>query len=145
MIISKTFKWHCAHRLLGHKGLCSNLHGHTYKLVVYVEGDTKHHDKDPDNGMIVDYGDLKKIVENVIVDKYDHATIIWEKDTDLFKAIIEVMKTKFLLISETTTAENIVIDIWFKLLEEIKDESFVLSKIELWETETSCAMVEVRR
>ena len=54
--IAKDFIWQMSHRLTFHKGLCQNIHGHSYKLRVYLTGET---DK---NGMIIDFYDLEKII-----------------------------------------------------------------------------------
>ena len=65
MKISKDIKFDCAHMLSNYEGKCANLHGHTYHGTVTIEGDT-----DVDKGMVLDYNEIKKIV-----DKYDHAII----------------------------------------------------------------------
>lgn len=65
MTISKDIKFDCAHMLSNYEGRCANLHGHTYHGTVTIEGST-----DNNTGMVVDYNDIKKIV-----DEYDHAVI----------------------------------------------------------------------
>ena len=52
MRISKEFRWEMGHRLQLHKGLCKNLHGHSYKMEVELTGDVL------ENGMVLDYYDL---------------------------------------------------------------------------------------
>ncbi|MEA3514244.1 MAG: 6-carboxytetrahydropterin synthase QueD [Nanoarchaeota archaeon] len=106
MKISKEFVFDAAHKLLWHKGNCQNLHGHTYKLVVTVEGQLN------ENGIVMDFGDLKKIVANEVISKLDHKYL-----NDIF---------------ENPTAENIVIWIWNQLKQELN-----LCEIKLWETPTS--------
>ena len=63
--VSTIFYFDAAHKLVSHKGKCKHLHGHTYKLVVTVEGEVE-------SGMVIDFEDLKKIVVPV-VEQYDHA------------------------------------------------------------------------
>src|SRR5210317_1043455 len=41
MLISKTFKFDAAHKIPNYNGKCSQLHGHTWKLVITLEGEIK--------------------------------------------------------------------------------------------------------
>jgi len=66
MIITKTFTFDSSHSLSWHKGKCKNLHGHTYKLEVSIKGELN------ENGIVMDFSDLKKIVKKIILEKYDH-------------------------------------------------------------------------
>ena len=65
-----------AHALYGHDGPCRHLHGHSYELFVTIKGEPL---QDPDsskNGMVMDFGDLKKIVRSKIIDRFDHALVL---------------------------------------------------------------------
>lgn len=80
--VTKEVTFDCAHMLAGHKGLCKNLHGHTYKVLVTVIGDDcKGRDDDllvvkgPAEGMTIDFKQLKGILETVIIEQFDHAFI----------------------------------------------------------------------
>ena len=57
MLISKDIKIHMAHKLTDYDGACNNIHGHTYKITVGVEGDNVN------NGMVVDFSVLKKVMK----------------------------------------------------------------------------------
>lgn len=76
MKISKEFRWEMGHRLPEHEGLCRNIHGHSYKMVLEIEG------KVQKNGMIIDFYDLGKIVKPIIKN-YDHAFMCYFKDMDM--------------------------------------------------------------
>lgn len=67
--ISRTFYFEASHQLPEYVGKCANLHGHTYELRVTVSGDTVDMDK---SGIIIDFGTLKRIVNETVVEKYDH-------------------------------------------------------------------------
>jgi 6-pyruvoyltetrahydropterin/6-carboxytetrahydropterin synthase len=74
--ITKEFKFEMAHALYGHDGPCRHLHGHSYELFVTIKGEPL---QDPDsskNGMVMDFGDLKKIVRSKIIDRFDHALVL---------------------------------------------------------------------
>ncbi len=66
MRLTRSFSFEAAHFLTKYHGKCEHLHGHTYKLWITIEGEIQ------ENGMILDHGFLKKIVNERIIDKFDH-------------------------------------------------------------------------
>lgn len=116
---TKSFTLHAAHYLPYHQGLCRNMHGHTYQLDVSVTGGIVN-GTDPDAGMIIDFGDLKRIVNARIVEHYDHGML-----NDYF---------------ENPTAELMAQEIWKRLVNEMPQGVF-LESIRLWETDTACVEV----
>ena len=77
--ITKEFQFEMAHALLGYDGPCKNIHGHSYKLKVTVKGKVKEDTADSDEGMVIDFGIIKDIVNELIIDKYDHSLVLNEK------------------------------------------------------------------
>jgi 6-pyruvoyltetrahydropterin/6-carboxytetrahydropterin synthase len=77
--ISKEFNFDMAHALLGYDGLCKNIHGHSYTLIVTVKGEPIHDDTSPKNGMLIDFGDLKRLIKGQIISEYDHALVLNDK------------------------------------------------------------------
>ncbi len=77
MRIGRVFHFDAAHFLLRYKGKCEQLHGHTYRLEVVVEGDKK------ENDMVMDFSELKNIVEETVLCKLDHGNMneIFENPT----------------------------------------------------------------
>lgn len=69
MICLKEFDFDAAHFLPNYNGKCEHLHGHTYKLVVKVEGTPDH------EGMVLDFVRFKNLVKELVVSKLDHAFI----------------------------------------------------------------------
>lgn len=67
MIISKTFRFEASHVLPKHQGKCARLHGHSWVLIVSIEGPI-----DPETGFVADYGKLKDLVDKLIIVKLDH-------------------------------------------------------------------------
>ncbi|TDT51346.1 6-carboxytetrahydropterin synthase QueD [Fonticella tunisiensis] len=111
MILIKEFEFDAAHNLVKYHGKCERLHGHTYKLVVKLEGT-------PDSeGMVFDFVELKRIVKEKVVDKFDHAYI-----NDIISQ---------------PTAENIAVYVWNELVEVLKRSNCRLYEVEVWETKTS--------
>jgi len=147
MMITKTFKWAMAHRLEGHKGLCKNCHGHNYKLIVNVESlDGKGIDKEKTNeGMVCDFTDLKIMVNDLIVEKFDHAFVYNEKDeysVEIAEFLVKKIDQKILALPFRTTAENMA-----KWIVDRLEKYFMLNEIrlkcisvELYETDGSSAI-----
>jgi len=61
VLVVREFRFDAAHYLPGYKGLCSNLHGHTFYLQIGVRGEI-----DLASGMVVDFNSLKKFVEGAV-------------------------------------------------------------------------------
>ena len=99
MKIAKEFKWEMGHRLPEHFGQCKNIHGHSYKMLVEFEGELD------ENGMVIDYYDVEKIV-NPIIEKLDHAFLI-NKDDKLTIEFLEKLSSKKVVIDFESTVENI--------------------------------------
>ena len=74
--VTKQFKFETGHALYGYDGLCKNVHGHSYKLDVTVIGVPIDEPENVKNGMVIDFGDLKAIVNQEIVYPFDHATVL---------------------------------------------------------------------
>ena len=131
MKIAKEFRWEMGHRLSFHNGKCVNLHGHSYKLIVEFEGTVD------GNGMLMDYYDVKTVV-SPIVDKLDHAFMVYDKDTDVIKAL-EGLGSNFVLVPYQPTAENIC----GYFLNEIKSAGLPGNitgiKVQVFETENTYA------
>jgi 6-pyruvoyltetrahydropterin/6-carboxytetrahydropterin synthase len=99
MKIAKEFHWEMGHRLPEHFGKCKNIHGHSYKMIVELEGELN------DSGMIMDYFDLKKTV-NPVIEVLDHAFMVHEKDEEIVR-FLESMKSKRVIVGFQSTVENI--------------------------------------
>ena len=99
MKIAKEFRWEMGHRLPEHFGLCKNIHGHSYKMLVELEGEINEH------GMIIDYYDVEKII-NPIIEKLDHAFMV-NKDDKTVLELLEKMNSKKVVVDFQSTAENI--------------------------------------
>ena len=109
--ITKQFNFETGHALFGYDGKCRNVHGHSYKLSVTVIGrpitDTSH----VKLGMVIDFGDLKRIVKEEIVDQFDHATV-FNKNTPHVELAQELMDRghNVILANYQPTSENMVLD-----------------------------------
>ncbi|MEP0303876.1 MAG: 6-carboxytetrahydropterin synthase [Maribacter dokdonensis] len=139
MRITKQFNFETGHALYGYDGKCRNVHGHSYKLSVTVIGspitDTNH----VKLGMVIDFGDLKKIVKEDIVDIFDHATV-FNKNTPHVELAKELTDRghNVILADYQPTSENMVIDFAAKIKSRLP-ENISLFSLKLQETDTSFA------
>jgi 6-pyruvoyltetrahydropterin/6-carboxytetrahydropterin synthase len=138
LTISKEFSFEAAHMLSEHEGDCKNLHGHSYKMIVEVTGDMQ-------NGMVIDFKDLKKIVKETIIDKIDHSFIYFNASNDEVEhKIADILKESGKRIFEVNyrpTAENMAMDFYNILNGNLKDKGIRVVSITLYETQTSFAKV----
>jgi len=111
--VTKAFTFDAAHNLINYKGKCEALHGHTYRLEVTVCGG-------PDqleNGLLMDFGDLKDLVNKEVLSKLDHSYL-----NDHF---------------EQPSTEIVAMWIFETLKPHVEKIGLVLTSVKLFETATS--------
>jgi 6-pyruvoyltetrahydropterin/6-carboxytetrahydropterin synthase len=134
--ITKAYKFDMAHALPGHDGLCSNIHGHSYELLVTLIGQPIDDKTSPKYGMVIDFKDLKGIIKGLIVDDLDHSLLL---RTDTPADLLDTLKKNFdriILVDYQPTSENMIID-FAKRIREALPEHVKLHHLKLWETVTS--------
>ena len=137
--ITKEFNFETGHALHGYDGLCKNVHGHSYKLAVTVIGAPIVDANQTKNGMVIDFTDLKKIVKEEIVDKFDHATVFNKNTPHLELAtLLSERDHDVILVDYQPTTEMMVIDFAEKISKRLP-ENISLFSIKLQETENSFA------
>ncbi len=111
MLVIKQFTFDAAHFVPSYHGKCEALHGHTYKLLVKVEG------KRDEEGMVIDFAVLKRIVKEQVLDVLDH------------KCLNDILPVP--------TAENIAVYVWDKLADVLLCENYHLFEVVVWETQNN--------
>jgi 6-pyruvoyltetrahydropterin/6-carboxytetrahydropterin synthase len=134
--ITKIFRFETAHAIHRYQGSCQNIHGHSYELHVTVKAMEPSEGYVDGLGIILDFKELKSIVQSQVVNAMDHKLL-------LSKAYLAVNETKFtsdelVVFDVEPTAENILIfardQIRVSLPEHIQ-----LHALKLWETRDSYA------
>jgi 6-pyruvoyltetrahydropterin/6-carboxytetrahydropterin synthase len=113
LMIEDTFA--SAHQLIGYEGPCENIHGHTWKVQVFLKGDNL--DK---LGMLYDFKQAKSTLKDIL-SEFDHKNL---NEMGYFR-------------KSNPTAENIartICDLYSDKIGDIK-----VSKVTVWESETTCA------
>ena len=137
--ITKQFSFETGHALYGYDGKCRNVHGHSYKLSVTVIGNPIEDTTHVKLGMVIDFTDLKKIVKEEIVDKFDHATV-FNKNTPHIELAKELENRghSVILVNYQPTSENMIIDFAERIKKRLPG-SIQLHSLKLQETESSFA------
>jgi len=137
--ITKKFNFETGHALYGYDGKCKNVHGHSYELSVTVIGIPLLDQNHVKYGMVIDFGDLKKIVKDEIVDPFDHA-IILNKNTPHLELANELIarEHRVILVDYQPTSEMMLIDFAKKIQAKIPN-TIKLFALKLQETGTSHA------
>ena len=135
--ITKIFIFETAHVLYNYDGKCKNLHGHSYKLFVTVKGTPINDLEHPKNGMVVDFGDIKKIVKEEILEPWDHAVLInsASPQKDLAQNL-EAQGHKVIHCNFQPTCENMLYEIADRIQVKLPD-NVTLAYLKLHETENS--------
>lgn len=137
--ITKQFTFETGHALYGYDGKCKNVHGHSYKLSVTVIGKPISDSSNVKYGMVIDFGDLKKIVKDEIEDVFDHATV-FNKNTPHIELAEELKKRghHVILVDYQPTSEMMLIDFVGRIKKRLPN-NVKLHSLKLQETETSYA------
>jgi len=136
--ITKLFSFEMAHALENHDGMCQNIHGHSYKLRVTVKGEPTSNGNSPKEGMLMDFSDLKNIVNHHIIEKYDHALVLKSTTNP---QMIEMLKKQYQKIEITNyqpTSEQLLLS-FVSILQQVLPSNVQLFSLRLSETETSYA------
>ena len=136
--ITKEFRFEAAHALKGYDGPCKSIHGHSYELSVTVTGSPLEDKESPKTGMVMDFGDLKKIIKKNIIDRVDHALIL-NKDYPVedVKKITEVF-CNIVWVDYQPTSENLLAD-FAERIRSFLPEGVQLYSLRLRETANSYA------
>jgi len=141
MLITKEIEIDMGHRVTNHKSKCSSLHGHRYRIEVGVDDKVITTEGSSDEGMVIDFGDLKEVMMEVLDAPFDHGMVLWLKDP-LVSYILADEKTKCHLVGFIPTAENLA-RYWFYLLKpRLEERDVKIKHIKVWETPSSTATYE---
>ena len=137
--LTKEFSFESAHALDGYDGLCREIHGHSYRLFVTIKGEPISEEGDPKLGMVMDFGDLKRIVNSEIVERLDHSFVL--RDSEQNGELKETLSAKFskvVLVDYQPTCENMLSDFAARLQRALP-VGVELYSLRLHETATSYA------
>lgn len=140
--VVRQIKFCAGHRLLGHEGKCANLHGHNYVTQFYVTG------SDVDAlGRVVDFSVINKLFKGWIDENWDHGVLLWDEDQEAIDAVSMMETNRLFCMPYNPTAENmakyLLCEVAPKLVKQIEGYDVTVTKVVVWETENSAAVVSL--
>ena len=142
MQITTRLEFDAGHRIPCHKSQCRNLHGHRYAIEITLSGDIIHQENASENGMVMDFSDVKKIAREHVVDVWDHAFLVYKDDFEVLNFLNSLPNHKTVVISSVPTAENMAAIAFEILNHQYKDvygNQLKLERVRLYETPNSWA------
>ena len=137
LTITRKLEFDAGHRIPDHKSQCRNLHGHRYTLELTLTGNVIEADGNSDNGMIMDFSDVKSLAKQHLVDVWDHAFLVYENDHAVRKFLASLPDHKTVVIDRIPTVENLA-KVAFDILQAVYLDNFGtglrLYKLVLYET-----------
>jgi 6-pyruvoyltetrahydropterin/6-carboxytetrahydropterin synthase len=142
MQITTRLEFDAGHRIPNHKSQCRNLHGHRYALEITLSGDIINASDVSENGMVMDFSDVKKIARESVVDVWDHAFLVFKEDKVILDFLNTLPSHKTVIFSNVPTAENMAAEAFKILKTQYKDtygNHLTLERVRLYETPNSWA------
>lgn len=105
--ITRKLEFDAGHRIPDHKSQCRNLHGHRYTIEITLIGEVIEEEGSSDNGMLMDFSDVKSLAHEHLVDVWDHAFLVYEKDSPVRDFLAGLPDHKTVVINKIPTVENL--------------------------------------
>ncbi|MDR1983709.1 MAG: 6-carboxytetrahydropterin synthase [Prevotellaceae bacterium] len=134
--VTKEFKFEMAHALTNYDGKCKYIHGHSYTLKITVTGQPNCDENNPKLGMVIDFGDLKKIINDNILERFDHSLLLSQKARLAADLKHEYQKVE--IVNYQPTCENIILH-FVEILKPVLPKTVSLYCLHLSETATTYA------
>ena len=142
MQITTRLEFDAGHRIPHHKSQCKNLHGHRYAIEITLSGNIISNEAASENGMVMDFSDVKTIAKTALVNVWDHAFLVYKDDTEVLNFLKSLENHKTVIFPTVPTAENMAQEA-FKILKEKYQDTYgnhlKLEKVRLYETPNNWA------
>lgn len=143
--ITRRLEFDAGHRLPNHASQCRNIHGHRYAIEITLTSDVVHEAGAADEGMVMDFGDIKRIANEKLVNLWDHAFLVHREDKVMVDFLAAIPSHKTVVLDDVPTAENLV-KLAFRILEHAYRDRFghelALTRVRLYETPNCWADAE---
>ena len=136
--LTKAFSFEMAHALVGYDGPCSAIHGHSYRLFVTVKGSPEGDEQSPKQGMVIDFGVLKQIVNEEVVNRLDHALVLSKKCDEQLREALKERYRNLVEVEYQPTSENLLEEFARRIISRLP-QGVMLYSLRLHETATSYA------
>lgn len=137
MLITRRLEFDAGHRIPGHHGQCRHLHGHRYALEVTLSGDIIATEGAAEQGMVMDFSEVKRIAWESLVEGWDHAFLVYARDAPVAAFLRSLSGHKTVELEAPPTAENLAA-IAFRVLDAAYQDRYGnhlrLERVRLYET-----------
>lgn len=135
--ITRRLEFDAGHRLPNHQGQCRNVHGHRYAIEITLSGELINEQGASDDGMVMDFGDIKATAKDKLVDVWDHAFLVYWRDEAMIDFLAAIEGHKTVVLEVVPTAENLA-KVAFTILKDAYRDRFghalTLQRVRLYET-----------
>ncbi|NNM83357.1 MAG: 6-carboxytetrahydropterin synthase QueD [Burkholderiales bacterium] len=139
MLITRRLEFDAGHRIPNHKSQCRHLHGHRYAIEITLSGKVIETEGASNQGMVMDYSDVKVIAKREIVDLWDHAFLVWKQDRQMMEFLDSIPGHKTVVLDTPPTAENLARIAFTKLESAYREAGLELARVRLYETPNNWA------
>ncbi|MCF8177814.1 MAG: 6-carboxytetrahydropterin synthase QueD [Sulfuritalea sp.] len=137
MQITRRLEFDAGHRIPNHQSQCRHLHGHRYALEITLGGGVIEAAGRPDDGMVMDFSEVKTIAKLHVVDLWDHAFLVWREDRAVMDFLGSLPEHKTVVLDLVPTAENLA-RVAFSILDPLYRDNYGnqlhLERVRLYET-----------
>ncbi|MBI4808947.1 MAG: 6-carboxytetrahydropterin synthase QueD [Nitrosomonadales bacterium] len=142
MQITRRLEFDAGHRIPNHNSQCKHLHGHRYAIEITLSGDIITAAGASEEGMVMDFSDVKHIAKERVVDLWDHAFLVYRGDQAVLDFLNTLPNHKTVVMDVIPTAENLA-KVAFDLLHDAYRDTFGnhlrLERVRLFETPNNWA------
>ena len=142
MLITRRMEFDAGHRIPNHTSQCRHLHGHRYTIEITLSGDIITTEGQPEQGMVMDFSDVKRIANEKLVDVWDHAFLAYRGDKAVCDFLASLPNHKTVILDTVPTAENLA-QIAFGILNPAFQDTYNnrlrLERVRIYETPNNWA------
>lgn len=142
MQITRRLEFDAGHRIPNHASQCRHLHGHRYAIEITLSGDIITVEGISEQGMVMDYSEVKRIAKEELVDAWDHAFLVYRNDREVLDFLNSLADHKTVVLDVPPTAENLAM-LAFRQLDSAYRDTYGnhlrLERVRIYETPNNWA------
>ena len=142
MLITRRLEFDAGHRIPNHASQCRHLHGHRYAIEITLSGEIIRTAGAAEEGMVMDFSEVKSIANAVLVGRWDHAFLVYQGDHAVVAFLASLPEHKTVVLPVVPTAENLAAEA-FRILDAAYRDTFGnqlrLQRVRLYETPNNWA------
>ncbi len=142
MQITRRLEFDAGHRIPNHTSQCRHLHGHRYAIEITLSGEIITASGMPEEGMVMDFSEVKRIAMEQLVDLWDHAFLVYRGDYIMLDFLNSLPGHKTVVLDAPPTAENLAA-LAFRILNGAYRDTYGnhlrLERVRLYETPNNWA------